>query len=639
MQESQPGSYFNTSIPQNLSAIFSSATAGTTLCGPFDIQYRTWEVGLDTHDGDPPKIDRGSPYPRSSYRSLDSIILHNKTEALEGVIVDTARGGVGYRNHTVPTGMPLGGQWSEDLTWIEPVTECVDTNLTLEISLGTSALNITYVDLIDNGGFSNLPRRSPDLNETQDSQEPELARRAYQGALMANALMMFYFNVSYPNNTGPRNTSLGRHFKLTSDYTPPLYSIALDSMRPDFLDLPSEPHQESLTNVSTSAQARLSVSYADWNDVQKKCEGYIIKGSKYTNAEISCGLLSGAPRPLHSDDARVFQPFSKWTQSLFVCSSGIRASVKRVRFSINGTSSLDNLQVTGVEDKVYKDNASRPLWGVENTYKGISDAKPLWGMVDSKFESSPDLFTWRAERFWLPATLIRTGVIWNIDSLAAPSVFGASMADTYSGSTWSSGSANSLLDYSGAQNMALNHLWQSLSASPSTASMIINLIFTEILATATVGTKSALMTASDRALSSPDHFVQYRKKLQYNILYAIPALLILLITLIVLFILPFCLATRFSPEAISLLLNQTSTGRLITNYQYPDLCAVDAKTSEWCRVAGDTELQLPFRGHATMLQKEQSPGENISDGSDGTLVTSQTPSRHTRHQRYQRQTW
>ncbi len=49
-------------------------------------------------------------------------------------MVDTIRGGIGFRNHTIPTQVYLGAEWDEDLLWIEPVTECVNLNLSVEFN-------------------------------------------------------------------------------------------------------------------------------------------------------------------------------------------------------------------------------------------------------------------------------------------------------------------------------------------------------------------------------------------------------------------------------------------------------------------------------------------------------------------------
>ena len=103
-------------------------------------------------------------------------MLHNTTEALEGVIVDTVDGGLGYGNHTMPENLPLGGLWSEEITWIEPRTECVDTNLTFEFSMGNDKQNYSKVELVDSGGFVNSERSLPYPDQTELSQDPEHSR-------------------------------------------------------------------------------------------------------------------------------------------------------------------------------------------------------------------------------------------------------------------------------------------------------------------------------------------------------------------------------------------------------------------------------------------------------------------------------
>ena len=55
-------------------------------------------------------IDRGQPYARGSFRSLESLILHDTIEPIEGIIADTINGGVGYRNHTAPMSLTYGGE-------------------------------------------------------------------------------------------------------------------------------------------------------------------------------------------------------------------------------------------------------------------------------------------------------------------------------------------------------------------------------------------------------------------------------------------------------------------------------------------------------------------------------------------------
>jgi hypothetical protein len=89
----------------------------------------------------------------------DNILL------VEGLIVDTRDGGIGFRNHSAPPPREYASTWSEDILFIQPQTQCVDTNLTLDFSIpattseGTST--IVNLALTDRGGFSNIDHKYP----------------------------------------------------------------------------------------------------------------------------------------------------------------------------------------------------------------------------------------------------------------------------------------------------------------------------------------------------------------------------------------------------------------------------------------------------------------------------------------------
>ena len=280
--------FFNTSIPENITQVFSSLTDGTTLSGPFDIQYRTWRVDIDRFRK---TVDRGQPYTKGSYRSLDTLILHDTFEAVEGIIADTINGGIGFRNHTAPLGLAYGGEWSEDITWIEPVTECVDTNLTLEMNVADYEDNITSIDLVDNGGFVNAPRKFD--FDMAPSQELDLRTRAYQGAVISNLLLMYQLNVSLTNDTGPYNTTLGRRFTLPKDsfYNPSLYSAKITDLQPDFIQIPLAPSDAWNNSVNATVYvASKNVTQYDWMKLQEMCgSGSGTQIGNITNVAVYCG--------------------------------------------------------------------------------------------------------------------------------------------------------------------------------------------------------------------------------------------------------------------------------------------------------------------------------------------------------------
>jgi hypothetical protein len=213
-QNDTADAWISTQNPANVTEVFGRAAGskGNTVVGPLDIQYRSFIVAAD----DPPSslypgprynVDRGKPRVRGRFQAYDSFVIRDRYDAVEGLVVDSKSGGICFRNHTIPTNPGLGVQWTESLLWIEPETACVDSNITLEYSV-SSRYQADHPKLVDRGGFTYLTKDYPfvDLNDTQN--RPELAARAWKGAVLNNFNLMFYFNAT--RNT----TSLGNEYPL-----------------------------------------------------------------------------------------------------------------------------------------------------------------------------------------------------------------------------------------------------------------------------------------------------------------------------------------------------------------------------------------------------------------------------------------
>jgi hypothetical protein len=81
----------------------------------FDIQLRSYEIRQqnlssilperynDTFSSAGMYYDNGSQYVVGGYRPIQSLLSGNGFKIIEGLVVDLARGGIGFRNHTVPT--------------------------------------------------------------------------------------------------------------------------------------------------------------------------------------------------------------------------------------------------------------------------------------------------------------------------------------------------------------------------------------------------------------------------------------------------------------------------------------------------------------------------------------------------------
>jgi hypothetical protein len=138
------------------------------------------------------------------------VILNEGWQVVEGLVVDSKSGGVGFRNHTIPlSSTPYGGIWSEDLLFVEPVTECVNLNLTLEFTIQRGGFGVTRsvrnLALVDRGGFFAINKTKPVYDRSGgagDHRDPHLASRAYEGAWLTNLAAMFLWNVTDPNLDG-----------------------------------------------------------------------------------------------------------------------------------------------------------------------------------------------------------------------------------------------------------------------------------------------------------------------------------------------------------------------------------------------------------------------------------------------------
>lgn len=198
-------------IPKNITDIYISGTLdkGNTISNFFDIQYRyffdEWKDESDKTERQ--QVDYGQPYTVGTSRYVETLLLKDGFSVVEGLIVDTSSTpdvgggptGVGFRNHTIPKGVKYGATWEENLLWMEPVTECVDTNLTLEFTVGPRRDNsILNISLVDNGGFSELDLNyrpyEGTANRTQE--DPRLRERAYLSGWFNNALTMLALNVT-----------------------------------------------------------------------------------------------------------------------------------------------------------------------------------------------------------------------------------------------------------------------------------------------------------------------------------------------------------------------------------------------------------------------------------------------------------
>ena len=639
-----PVATISTALPGNLTELFSSRTgdAGSTLSGLFDIQYRLYEGTRS------PYIDHGRTYIRGSFRGVQRLVLRNATDAVEGLVVDTrtgtgSGGGIGFRNHTVPASLAMGGTWSEDLTWIEPLTECVDTNLTFQFDSqdrpsNTSAAR-TY--LVDRGGFARLAPRFPfpGFPLWNDTQNPaELRLRAYKAAWMSNALAAIFLNLTSVGHGGiaPVASGVGQKHMIAALGSPLIDfgTVSLSPINGGFLQLGfgsgsgfgSE--SSARLNLTAEARARLSISASNFTDAGTLCAGTTFgTPGNASNVAVRCGYVFGAAHLADGRDSLLFAPNSTYERNLFVCASAMRASIKTVDFAINGPAALANLRITAVRAKTYADGSAaddadagdagagadadhaadgsraRPLWAVENSGRLLRDVAPLWGLVADRFAGTPGFDFVRANALLLPAAYPDPSITGSADSLAAKDVFAAALQ-----SVWQGGdeAASGVPDYSGNQDFAMFTAWKRMTRSAADAGAMVNLVLTDLLAAATVGTKSGLAPALKPARAgrmdelSPSNgtppalrVAELRRAIAYNALYAVPAAVVLALWATVAAAAALMwLRSRFTLESARQLLNQTATGRIAVSLLHPAACDPTAPTPAWQRSAGRLRLRF-----------------------------------------------
>lgn len=184
-------------VPSNITEIFSSGSKGdrSLVAGAFDIEYRSFvQASNETFRSGGPlwgiNMDQGRKRTQATFRMYESLILKDQVNVVDGLIVDTKVGGIGFRNHTVPIDPGRGSDWTEGLLWIQPETVCVPTNISFEYTIPESLVEASDVLLTDQGGFFGLAEDSPPINLNDTQTRPELFARAHKGATCNNSNLM-----------------------------------------------------------------------------------------------------------------------------------------------------------------------------------------------------------------------------------------------------------------------------------------------------------------------------------------------------------------------------------------------------------------------------------------------------------------
>lgn len=335
----------------------------------------------------------------------------------------------------------------------------------------------------------------------------------------------------------------------------------------------------------------------------------------------------------------LFETGSQWSQKLYTCATAVKATIKTASFNYNGTDGFfPNLAITNIQDKVYPDEGSMPLWGVENTGNKyyMQDLNLIWGLVSPKYENDVNVSTVRQPSLYLPGWV-------NPDDVA--SIGGESLEDfeNLPGSDFAVGALETSycvsdsafscpgIDYSGNTNITMWARWQNLTQSAETASLIPNLIFTDTAASAIVGTKGVLGPGNTAQQNDvPILVTPLTSKIRYHYPFAIPALAAaLMLFLITLLALVTACFTGGGIARMRLHLQQASPGRIYTTFLYPKPDGLTMRSKDWSMQFGEKIVDLSghFPKEADVIQPPEKGGRIMEEEqliSDGTVAEGRT---------------
>jgi hypothetical protein len=581
-------------VPSSLIDLYQSglSTQPETVSSFFDIQSRQY-----TYKNESTKMNN-KPYLVDTFRMLEPLVLNDAIEAREGVVVDTQQGRIAFRHHRLPTRSGVGAEWSEDLLFLEPQTECVDTNLTLEFRIpteGSLSPPLDNLTLIDNGGFSELIQEYPTFNITNSQSEPSLRFRAYKAAWMMNTYSMLIMNVTRPNPDAFAylKSERGKRFPLTGGLgsTGSANSIIVDTLFSSLVDPDSETKSNStsmFTNETTTSGTYdnpFNISGANYTDIKILCEG--AGGRDFANSSnifVKCGLVFGAARRADGADTLIFRPGDVYQQSVYSCASTTKATIKTVDFHYNATqgANLEALTIPRITEKEYTDEAGAnpaPLWGIETLATwGLAEIQQLWGLISEENKDAPNMTAIRAPQLYLPGYTLLSGPSYGLpgyEYIPGSSAVAATLAGMYAFGTGLGGTG---YDYSGATNLALFQKWQGLSVNGTGIAKIMNIVWTDIAANYFTGTRgwgtgnntvdaTGKLRKRQSSGGGDDETVMvpvrlYERKIRYHWAYGIPAFIVAAIFLCTLFSSLCCMAFRGGPKVSSLIYNIAQSQKL-----------------------------------------------------------------------------
>lgn len=320
-----------------------------------------------------------------------------------------------------------------------------------------------------------------------------------------------------------------------------------------------------------------------------------------------CGLLQGPPRRTDNGSSLLWDRGSKWSSSLYACASAVKATIKTVKFRVNGTSDLQGLTILDVREKRYADKAHMPLWGFEESGLTLDSISPIWGLVSTAYEKYPNISTLRQPDFYLPG---------DPGALMPPSLPYGPMSENLPGSQFWRYTMGSVyqgagrtivkpgMDYTGYSSIALFNRWQEMSKTAQGAARIIDLIWTDMAAPAVVGTKGTLghNNAGLSNETAAPTVLPIVRRIKYRLRFAIPAIILVMVLLVTTLLAVYSsLVGRSGLHNMRRRLNHTSVGRVYTWLYWPQEEPMRLSSKEWSWRLGNRMVDVNARSEPEMI--------------------------------------
>ncbi|KAH8923368.1 hypothetical protein BT69DRAFT_1319582, partial [Atractiella rhizophila] len=479
-------------VPQNISTKFSAEYSTLAL------QFRNFFGGkFKQNDLNGTSISMGY------LGQTESFVLRDDIFAIEGAVVDMRerRAGIGFLNHSLPAIDNEGASWTRDILWLEPITECTDTNITFEYTTEDFLSLPQNITLVDHGGFWNLTGQELEDKDIHDDQQLNLREKTRKTAINMNRLLMLSLNISQNETFEGYQTTLDG-FTTTLNFG----TLAFN----EFTDL---------FYVDSAADFwALEFNGKAWEQ-EELCRGYAYDGSIPVGpVAVSCCYMLGPPNRLDHGDSRQQEVNLTWYQPWHVCASVARLTIQKVGFTYNATHpNISTIKVERDPENIEKN----VLWGMEKLAGwNVGSISPFYGKVNDEWENCPDLIVKRDDWFYVPAGSNDVIDVTSSLDFQASDMLGIAWAgryDNFVAKSWTGDQR--LFQIDGASNFAMRTKWQNyyLESTDTAPAAISNLVFIDVIANNVVGTTSA-----DNLIVIPSD-----KSITYDVVYAIPAILLL----------------------------------------------------------------------------------------------------------------